>query len=87
MVYFFSQQDDLVHPVKAIVKYINTFFPGQPCLSLSSSTFNETLKQNGVNVKTKVVFSFRIKTEQFLITHIICSIRPPIYNSKICLNS
>ncbi|XP_065364365.1 uncharacterized protein LOC135957525 [Calliphora vicina] len=47
-------KEDLVYPVKAIIKHINQNFSQQPCLVLGSKSFKATLKENGVNVKTVI---------------------------------
>lgn len=47
-------KDDLVYPVKAIIKHINQNIPQQPCFVLGSKVFSNTLRENGVNVKTMV---------------------------------
>ncbi|KAM7347544.1 uncharacterized protein ACRADG_007114 [Cochliomyia hominivorax] len=47
-------KEDIVYPVKAIIKHVNEHYPQQPCLVLGSKIFKYNLKEGGVNVKTVI---------------------------------
>ncbi|XP_030378557.1 phosphoglycolate phosphatase 2 [Scaptodrosophila lebanonensis] len=64
-------EDDVVHPVKTIVRYLKTHKPGQRVFSLMSLEANETLRKQGVEYE-----SLQIKehlTSATLVEHLTIS--------------